>query len=216
MPNMRKQRCLAFLLLVSTGWANTSWSREDADPRQRPFAKSFLSPTLQIPAVTALFRQTCGRGESTPRITYEQAIGEQELAISSLTERIMAEARRGNFALFHLPWHYYHAYYQEFIIHAAALNAAIAALSQETCSQALMQAMAEARVEMIEHYQAPLSETGRTKVAEVKRYINTASVTPSLVGRLRQPPVEWFIPLSSYSLPHTTEVRLIATHGCSS
>lgn len=157
-------------------------------------------------------------------------------SLDELTEQIITQCKSGNFSLLILNWGKKHLDYQQFIKEAAAVNCAIKHfLSAKDASKAIdpeifIEKAINLRIEMIEKYQAALSEKGLESIFFIEHALKTAGILKVLMD----PPADWFEPLldderkkallrkcvrplvnSEIYDPSMDTPRIVATWGCS-
>ncbi|MHB8155017.1 MAG: ATP-grasp domain-containing protein [Candidatus Omnitrophota bacterium] len=157
----------------------------------------------------------------------------QKLSLAGLTEEIIADAGKQRHTLMKLDWSIRAYDYQLFIKHIAAVNAAIsrvmlndeyAGLSGNVLVEFLYVAI-YARIDMIEHYQAPLSANGIEHLNKIKFLLSkkeeeNINELISLSKLVVEPKSDWFVSLFSmirqpvFSI-HNYFVNAIPVWGCS-
>jgi len=119
------------------------------------------------------------------------------LGLKERVQLIVQECQQGNHHLLGLDFELKHTDYQQFILEAAALNEALLTLVNQKSSdmipnqRAFIQKAIDLRLQMIDHYQAPLSVTG----SNVIKNITSAEPSFDALHQLMNPKTDWFIPL---------------------
>ncbi|NQT10913.1 MAG: hypothetical protein HQ573_07070, partial [Desulfobacteraceae bacterium] len=155
----------------------------------------------------------------------------QSLPLEEMARWKIKECKRGNYSALYLDWSKQIFEYQEFIKEAAATNAAInEPLSHDENPQefvdylSFIKAAIKARIDMIDHYQVPLSKMGKRQTKLIEKQHNKADIETQIanLNALIKPPSDWFIPLfegkrkEDYKLLFRDQkAPAIATWGCS-
>jgi len=192
---MKKLLCLCLIVCICSG--NIFLPAADSLAFSNT-EKYTLSPAISInlPDIRSAINSLSKTPAVSSKIILEQHKLE-ELGLDELSDFIIKQCIKNDFSLLKLNWHKKHLDYQQFIKEAAALNQALSYLISSADIPSGMdfnlfrkQAML-IRIEMIEHYQAPLSETGAAALDQIKKSL----LTRDILQKLMRPPSEWFIPL---------------------
>ncbi len=160
----------------------------------------------------------------------------ESYSLEQLSKQIILQCESNNFSLLKINWQKKHTYYQQFIKETAAINSAINQLikskdiSGKMNYSLFLEQACKARIDMLEHYQAPLSEKGRKSMLFISHSLKTIGILKLLMN----PPAKWFKPLfndkrkqallkecvppltgSGIYDPSMATPRIIATWGCS-
>lgn len=150
------------------------------------------------------------------------------LSLEELTDMIIKRCKSGDYSSLRLNWNDYIYEYQEFIKHAAAINAAIKELLYcDSVTSDFYTVAIQVKIDMIEHYQAPLSAVGISAIESIKQCTTNSKLKNNLIT-LIDPPHSWFAPFfnktrkgvldreySTRPVNAFTFPKIVGTWGCS-